>query len=443
MPVKASIPPMCGDPPDKLPEQTGVVVIGGGVAGVGAALALAEAKIDTVLLEKGRVAAEQSSRNWGWVRKQGRIAHELPLMIEATDLWRRIADECGEEIGFRIHGVTYLAETEAELAARATWMEHARAFQLDTRVLSSKETDDLLEQTDRRFAGALHTPSDAQAEPALAVPAMARLAARKGVNIVEGCAVRGLLREGGRIAGVVTESGPVRADAVILAGGAWSRVMMENEGLSLPQLAIRSSAMRTAPVERFAKGGFGATGASIRCRADGGVTVARSGAAGFDLVPAAFRHLGAFWPTVRGNWRILKLRVGYSFFGPLGRQRWGLNETSPFERVRVLDPLPDQRLLTDVMRDAKRLFPQLRIATPVQSWAGMIDVTPDETPIIGPVTAVPGLVLATGLSGHGFGLGPGVGKLAAQLATGAEPLVDPAPFAPSRFDKNCAEGIAA
>jgi glycine/D-amino acid oxidase-like deaminating enzyme len=66
----------------------------------------------------------------------------------------------------------------------------------------------------------------------------------------------------------------------------------------------------------------------------------------------------------------------------------------------------------------------------------MIDVPPDELPVIG--EAAPGLVLATGLSGHGFGLGPGVGLLAAQIATGAEPVVDPAPFAPARFERRAA-----
>ena len=58
---------------------------------------------------------------------------------------------------------------------------------------------------------------------------------------------------------------------------------------------------------------------------------------------------------------------------------------------------------------------------------------PDEIPVIGPAPSLPGLVIATGLSGHGFGLGPGVGKLAAQLATGRPTLVDPAPFRYDRF----------
>ena len=125
--------------------------------------------------------------------------------------------------------------------------------------------------------------------------------------------------------------------------------------------------------------------------------MARSGIAGFEIVPAALRHLRAFWPLVREQWRTLKLSAGPSFFGPLGRRRWALDEPSPFEAVRVMDPAPDARLLRDVMEGARRVYPALAEARPVEAWAGMIDVTPDELPVID--HAAPGLVVATGLSG--------------------------------------------
>ena len=178
---------------------------------------------------------------------------------------------------------------------------------------------------------------------------------------------------------------------------------------------------------------LGATGASLRRRLDGGYTIARTGAARFDIIPAAFRHLRAFTPILKDRWRILKLRFGSAYFGPLGRHRWQGDERSPFEALRVFDPAPDHQLLDTVLQSAKALFPQLADAQPAERWGGMIDVMPDEIPVIGPVDRLPGLVLATGLSGHGFGLGPGVGYLAAQFATGREPLVDTEPFRYERF----------
>ncbi len=419
-----------------LPESTSVVVIGGGVAGVSAALYLAKAGVPAVLFEKGRIAGEQSSRNWGWIRKQGRDLAELPLMIEAEQLWREIAEEVDEDIGYTVGGVTYLAQSDAEMAQRVSWLESVKDYGIDSRMLSAAEASAMLGHNadQASIKGALHTPSDSYAEPGRAVPAMARLAERHGAQILDGVAVRGLFRAAGRVCGVVTERGLVRCDAVILAGGIWSRTFLENEGLALPQLAIRASAMRTNAVPHISTSTFGASKASIRPRADGGVTIARAGAAEFDLIPAAFQHLKAFLPIVKARWRITKIRAGASFFGPLGRHRWTMEQASPFEAVRVMDPTPDARLLQNVLSAAKELYPQLAGARMVESWGGMIDVMPDEIPVIGEVAGAPGLLLATGMSGHGFGLGPGVGKMAAALATGARPQNDPAAFAKARFD---------
>jgi glycine/D-amino acid oxidase-like deaminating enzyme len=80
-----------------------------------------------------------------------------------------------------------------------------------------------------------------------------------------------------------------------------------------------------------------------------------------------------------------------------------------------------------------RLYPQFRSAPIIQEWAGYIDATPDAIPYIGELREVPGLTVAAGFSGHGFGIGPGAGHLAADLATQHMTSVDPAPFRTSRF----------
>jgi glycine/D-amino acid oxidase-like deaminating enzyme len=267
---------------------------------------------------------------------------------------------------------------------------------------------------------------------------MARRAQSLGATILENCAVRTIERAGGRVSATVTEHGAIACDAAILAGGVWSRTFLENLGLSLPQLAIKSSVLRTSPAPAIAPGGLGAAKASVRHRLDGGYTVARSGAAEFQLVPAAFKHFAAFLPILRQRWRIMKIKAGRDFFGPLGASRWRADEVSPFERVRVFDPEPDRKLLGRVMAAARALHPQLADARPVQSWGGMIDVMPDEIPVIDTPPGWPGLLIATGLSGHGFGIGPGVGLLAVQTILGTTPLVDAAPFALSRFDRRAA-----
>ena len=422
--------------PDRpLPGAAEVVVIGGGVVGVTAALTLAEWGVPVVLCEKGRIAGEQSSRNWGWIRIQGRDPREIPLMLESQALWRRFGERSPDGFGLRQGGIAYLAEDEEELAEREGWLASARPFQLSSRMLSAAEAGALVGQDAGRFAGGLLTPTDLHAEPALAVPALARLASEAGAAIFEHIAVRTLELAGGRVAGVATEHGTIACRSVILAGGAWCRPFLENMGRSLPQLAVRSQALRTAPAPAIAPGPVGARSASVRPRLDGGYTVGRVHAARFDLIPAAFAHFRKFMPLYRDRWRFVRLRFGREFFGALGRRRWRADQFSPMEQARALDPRPDRAVLDTILAGARSVYPQLRDVPAVESWGGMIDVTPDEVPLVGPVAGLEGLTLAGGLSGHGFGLGPGIGLLAAQLATGRDPAADAAHFATDRFDR--------
>ncbi len=419
--------------PPALPKETEVVVIGGGVAGVSTAWYLARLEVPVVLCEKGRIAGEQSSRNWGWIRKQGRNPAELPLIIQSLRLWAEIAGELPEDIGWTVGGVTYLVENDADAARYTAWLEHAKAYQLDSRMLSVAETDALIPGLRAPHQGALHTASDARAEPASAVPAMGRMLRAGGVPVFENCAVRSVERAGGRVSGVVTEHGRIGCRAVVLAGGAWSRLMLEHLGFALPQLQVISSVQRTTPAPLIAETTVGSAAVSIRRRADGGYTLAKSGAARAEIVPANLRHARPFLPVLKRDWQKLKFRIGRPFLDALFEKSWDGERESPFERTRVLDPSPDHRLLDQVLAAARAAFPQLAEVRSAERWAGAIDVLPDEIPAIGPVPGIDGLVVATGFSGHGFGIGPAAGKVAAELATGRTPAVDLAAFRPDRF----------
>jgi glycine/D-amino acid oxidase-like deaminating enzyme len=419
---------------ETLPGAADVVVIGGGIIGASAALSLAERRVSVVLCEKGLIGAEQSGRNWGWCRKQGRDPRELPLMLESMRLWGRLAERVGTDVGFRETGILYLASTASELASYEAWLELARPFQLDSKLIGPTELANLLPDGTRNWAGALYTRSDGRAEPQKAVPAIARAAAAAGATIVTGCAVRGIETEGGRVAGVVTERGPVRCSAVILAGGAWSRLFCGSLRLSLPQLTVRASVMRTAPLdggpEIAAKGpGFG-----FRKRLDGGYTVAHSDRQFHSIVPDSLLLFSRFLPRFLEERHDIQLGLNRRFLEELFRpRRWALDAPSPFERCRVLDPEPAVKDLDQALRNLALAWPVFEKAVAVDRWAGMIDVMPDGIPVISPVPDLPGLTVATGFTGHGFGIGPAAGRLAADLATGAGPIVDPEPFHWSRF----------
>jgi glycine/D-amino acid oxidase-like deaminating enzyme len=424
-----------------LPHRTSVVVVGGGIAGVSTALFLAKKGIPVVLCEKGRIGAEQSGRNWGWTRVMGRDEREIPLGMESLRIWRGMDAMVGAPTGFTQCGIAYLCETDAAHAAHEAWLEKARPYQVESRMITAEEVQALYPGLAVPTRGALYTPTDGRAEPQKAAPAIAAAVRAAGGIVLQGCAVRGVETRGGRISGVVTEKGPIACDSVVLAGGAWSRLFAGNVdtgkgGIDLPQLKVLGSVFRTAPIADGPQTSVGGLPFSIRRRADGGYNIARRNNSLSEITPDSFRLLGQFLPSYRKSWREVKLRLRLG-----GRfreewrtpRRWKLDEVTPFEQVRVLDPAPDDRGLERAEGELAALFPAFRGMKVEGSWAGLMDVTPDAVPVIGPVESLPGFFISTGFSGHGFGIGPGAGRLMADLVAGDAPVVDPAPFRFGRF----------
>jgi glycine/D-amino acid oxidase-like deaminating enzyme len=417
----------------ELPKQADVVVIGGGIIGASAAFSLAARGLSVVLCEKGRIAGEQSSRNWGWVRRMGRDPAEIPLAVESLRLWERMNAETGAESGFRRTGIVYLCEKESDAAKHEKWLEAAKPFQLDSRLIGAAEIERVLPGSARRWPGALYTPSDGVAEPDLATAAIAQAARNRGAAVIENCAVRGIEREAGAVSGVVTELGAIRCRQVVLAGGAWTRLFCGNLGLRFPQLKILGSVMRTAPMAG-PEPAAGAAAFAFRKRRDGGYTLAQRNANVAEIVPDSFAFFADFLPSLVTQWHELRLRVGRRFIEEWRiPRRWGLDQMTPFERVRVLDPEPSGTILEQGLMNLRRAFPHFAEAKIVGRWGGLIDVTPDAVPVISAVPSIPGFFIASGFSGHGFGIGPGAGALMADLVTGAPPLVDPTPYRLQRF----------
>jgi glycine/D-amino acid oxidase-like deaminating enzyme len=420
----------------QLPDHADVVIIGGGIIGTCTALFLAEEGHSVVLCEKGRIAGEQSSRNWGWCRTMGRDADEIPLAMESLRLWRGMNERTGRETGFRQPGIVYLCETEKEMADREQWLEEARQYQVDARVLRGAELDTLVPGASSLFAGALHTPTDGRAEPSHAAPAIAEAARAAGATVLTECAVRGVETRNGRTSGVVTEKGRIGCDAVVLAGGAWSRLFCGNAGIELPQLKVLASVFRTRPLDGGPEVSASGSVFAFRKRLDGGYTVARRNANIADITPDSFRLLRQYLPTLRENYGEIRMRLGRRFFDEWRtKRRWTLDEVTPFEAVRVWDPEPRHAVLEEARTVLSRSFPAFAQMQVAESWGGMIDVTPDAVPVIGEVPSLPGFFLATGFSGHGFGIGPGAGRLTANLVAGDSPIVDPTPFRFSRFSE--------
>jgi len=426
------VDPVASDP--TVPDQTDVVIIGGGIIGVSTALFLAEKGIAVTLCEKGQIGGEQSSRNWGWCRTMGRDANEIPLALESLRLWRGMNQRTHRETGFRQPGIMYLCETEKEVAAQEAWLDQASQYQVDARLLVGKVLEAAMPGAGASFIAGLHTPSDGRAEPAIAAPAVAEAARDHGAVIMTNCAARGIERAAGRVSGVVTEKGRIACASVVLAGGVWSRLFAGNAGLDLPLLKVLGSVFRTRPLSGAPDITAAGSVFAFRKRLDGGYSIARRNANTAEITPDHVRLLSDFLPRLINNRNEIRLRLGRRSWEEARTARsWSLDQTTPFEAVRVLDPKPKQAILAEARRALSRRFPAFARMQVAESWAGLMDVTPDAVPVIDEVSHMPGFFIATGFSGHGFGIGPGAGRLMADLIAGDRPVVDPTPFRLARF----------
>ena len=427
------VEPVPSDP--TVPSTARVVVVGGGIIGACTAFFLARRGVPVVLCEKGEIAGEQSSRNWGWCRKMGRDPREIPLAMEAMRLWPEMNALVASDTGFRRCGIVYLCRTPEEVAKREAWLEQvARPHQLDSHLITRERISRVLPGIVGTWAGALYTPTDGRAEPQLAAPAIAQAARRFGATILTGCAVRAVETSGGRITGVVTEKGRIACDNVVIAGGVWSRLLCGTLDLRLPQLKVTSAVMRTERLDGGPEASCSGQGFGLRKRQDGGYIVANWNTNIAPIVPDSFRFMRDFLPALRMHHSDLRLRFGGKFFEELRQpRRWSPDGPSPFERVRILDPKPDKKILAQARKNALAAFPIFHRMRVAETWGGTIDVTPDAVPVISGVDTLPGLFIATGFSGHGFGIAPGAGRLMAELVMGETPVVDPSPFRYSRF----------
>jgi len=417
-----------GDAASGPARQTDVAVIGGGIVGASLAYYLAKRGVQVTLLEKGRIGGEQSSRNWGAVRQQGRDPAELPLMMECNRIWRGLEQELQADLDWRQQGQMRLAYDEQALARAEAWMPIARAHNLDTRILTAREVSDLLPHyAGPGCVGGMFTASDGCAEPEKVAVAFAKAAVRQGAAVVEQCAVQGIDTRNGAACGVHTEKGHVGANAVVCASGAWTSRLLRPLGVAHPSLWVRGTAAQTEPlgidIRKLVVWGK----CAYRQRPDGSLTLAAAEDGYHDVMLDSLRYGRAFLGLARQNWRNLHFAVGM----PLIQDMSG--EFRSFTRHRTLDPAPD---LPGLDRAAKAFALEYPSAPPIRlrrSWAGWIDYMPDELPVIDALASPRGLFVAAGLSGHGFGLGPIVGKTVAALILDGRSDHDLSSFRAGRF----------
>lgn len=422
------------DQPNALPASADAVIIGAGIQGCASAYYMAQAGMKVVLIDKSRIAGQQSSRAWGFVRVQMRDPDEIPLMLAGKKLWRGLEAELNADLEWNENGALYASSSAAIVAYREKWFESARPFGLDTQLLSAAEVAALLPGLASPVIGGLYTKSDGHAEPRKATAAYAQRARDMGAVILEGCGALAIELAGGRVAGVATEWGQVKANTVLLCAGASSWRLLKQLGVMLPQSYVRSSVARTNILPQVTEAAFIGDGIAFRKRRDGSFNIASSMHSDVDVGLDHLRLAPWYWRAYRESAKGLTLHVGAPLLADLC-QRLPWREEACKPAIHVREPMidPQQERLRDAVRLLERAFPSVGRVGIAEQWAGNIDTLPDGIPVLDAPTAMPGLLVATGFCGHGFALGPIVGKTMSALAQGLQSDINLRPFRLSRF----------
>jgi glycine/D-amino acid oxidase-like deaminating enzyme len=327
-----------------------------------------------------------------------------------------------------------LAADEKRMAVFEQWLQIGREFGLDTNVLGSREVAQLIPAMEKSWLGGLYTASDGHAEPAKATGAFRRAAIKFGAKIYPRCAAEAIHTHNGQVTGVVTEQGEVRTTHVVCAAGAWSAKFARPLGLSLPQRLVRATVARTSAAPPVTPAGVWGPAVAFRQRGDGSFNLAAGGATDYDITLDSFHHLRLFLPNYWKNRKLFHFHIGRRFVRDLvGLAPWSAARRHPFIYDREIETPPNHAKVRGSLEEFLGLFPSLQGLTIARAWAGYIDVTPDALPVLGEVANPRGFVFATGFSGHGFAMGPIVGRLVTELIVDGKPSLEIRAFRFSRF----------
>lgn len=422
----------------RIPEQADVVVIGAGILGIMTAINLVERGLSVVIVEKGNIAGEQSSRFYGQVITYKMTGATFLLHHTGKQRWREMNAKVGADTSYRTQGRVDVPLDEADLEYVRKWIDTTSKdtgtdIPFKTRMIEGDELKSRLKgaSSDWKIAGFEEDSGSLDAEITTFV--MAEYAKKIGVKIYTNCAARGIETQGGKISDVVTEKGAIKTSRVVLAGGAWSRLFMQNLDINLPTLPAYQS-------QQIISGAPGAPGGNValpgniffREQADG--TYATSPRIIIaPVIKESFIYGYKYIPLISQPDFPVHISLNEQLINSLMQPtHWKLNEVSPFEKNRDMVAVPDITGLDESLEKLRAEFPAFKESKLIDRWGGAMAIAPDEDPIISAVKEYPGLVVNTA-TGWGMTESPVSAELTADLLLGEESFMDPKPFSLYRF----------
>ncbi|NUU02117.1 NAD(P)/FAD-dependent oxidoreductase [Herbaspirillum robiniae] len=365
---------------------TEVLIIGGGIVGASAALALARAGRRVTVLERDLCGSRSSGINYGGVRRQGRAAVQLPLAQRAHEIWSGLRELIGIDGEYVRSGHFKLARSAADMQALEAYAEMSRPYGLDIALIGGAALREQCPWLGGAAVGGSLCPEDGQANPRLVSPAFARASGRAGAQVIERCEVKQAGFDGRAFVADAEHGGEalqVRAEVLINCAGAWAGKLAGFFGEDAPMTSGHPSMAVTEPIPQFLPWSLGVEGGSIYCR-----------------------------QVARGN---VVLGGGRGYVIDDSRARASHDS--------ILSLLPQ----------AVALLPALRHVQIIRTWSGVEGYLPDRQPVLGPSLTQPGLLHGFGFCGAGFQIGPAAGEALAELVLHGRSAVALDAFSMSRF----------
>lgn len=346
--------------------------------GCSAAYYLAKRGVKVTVLEAKEVAAGASGANGSGARENCRKPEERSLAkLALRQLWPNMSDELGQDIQFVRKGNLTMGKTDEHEKILRDLVEENVAAGVNMRMVYGKDVFEIHPGAAPDVICGAFAPDDGHANPMRTTLSFYMRAKQLGARFIMGERVIGLKKYQGRIRQVIAEHGVYEADCVILCANLNSRDIMRTVGIDVPMLAINTEACITEPLPKLTDSVFSGCGWFFYGSQQANGAFIFGGDSSYELYDANY-----------------KLPMTLSFSAP---------------RIN--------RFLLDFV-------PALKGVKIIRTWSALLDMSWDGLPTISYVEEVPGLILACGFTGHGFGIGPAVGYTLAEMAVGEETTAD-------------------